>query len=143
MGGRPPPGVSTPPLEYCRGLWLTIHSAKPIASAHFRLILWPLRSRHDELHQFGGARDRLVRRIRQFEQHFVRTRGQSDEDHRFAAGIDSGPGLVIHFIVQGANAWRDSEGSVTKHRQNAQVFGPVLNEYASQGQLFGSWWIDD
>src|SRR5207249_8725744 len=90
---------------------------------------------NDELHQLGGACDRLVRRIRQFEPDLVRTRLQSDEDHRFAARVDGRPRLAIHVVVKVSEAWRYRQGSVAVNRQDAQVFGPVLKEDAPQGQL--------
>jgi len=80
---------------------------------------------------------------RQFESHFVRTWGQSYEDHGFSASIDDGPGLVIHVVVQVSNAWRYLQRSLAEHRKNAQVFGPVLDKHASLGQLFGNRWIND
>ena len=107
------------------------------------LIVRPLGSGHDEFHQLGSAWDRSVQGVRQFKPDFVRTGWQSYKDHGFAAGIDNGPGLVIDVIVQVSNAGRYLQRSFAEHRQNTQVFGPVLDEHASQGQLFGNRWIDD
>src|SRR5208282_6380009 len=101
------------------------------------LLVLRLRTRHGELHQLGSAWDRSMYRIRQFQANFVRTRRQSYEDHGFAAGIDNGPGLVIDVIVQVSNAWRYVQRSFAEHRENAKVFGSILDEYASQSQLFG------
>ena len=99
--------------------------------------------RNGELHQLGGPGDRFVCRVRQFELDLVRTGFQSDEDHRFAARVDGRPRLVIHVVVQVSKTWRYRKGGVPKHRQDAQVFGPVLNEDAPLGQLLGNRWIDD
>jgi hypothetical protein len=49
-----------------------------------------------ELHDLGCTWDRSVDRVRQFKPNFVGTRRKSHEHHRFAAGINNGPGLVIH-----------------------------------------------
>src|ERR1700674_2776699 len=84
-----------------------------------------------------------MRRVRQLQQHLVRTWGQPDEDERLVAGINKRPGLVIDLDVQVPDTWRDGKGSPIEHRENAQVLRPVLDEDASQGQLFGNWRIDD
>src|SRR4030095_11331064 len=91
----------------------------------------------------AGAWNRFVRRIRQFELDLMRTRLQSDEDHRFAARVDGRPRLAIHVVVEVSEAWRYRHGRVAGQRQGAQVFGPVLDEDAPQGQLLGNGWIDD
>src|SRR5258706_6743222 len=99
--------------------------------------------RNRELYDLVGSRDRFVCRIRQFEFDFVRTWFQSDEDDRFTARVDGRPRLVIHVVMQVPKTWRYRKGRVPKHRQDAQVFGPVLDEDAPQGQLLGNAWIDD
>src|SRR5271165_643429 len=100
-------------------------------------------SGNHELHHLAATRDWPVNCVRQFQAQLVRAGRQSHEDHRFSAGIDRGPGLVIHVIVQMAHAWRHFQRSFAEHRYNAQVFRAVLNEYTAQGKLFGDRWIDN
>lgn len=70
-------------------------------------------------------------------------RSESNEDYCFTTGIDSEPGLVIDVVVQVPDARRHFQCSFSVDRQDAQVFGPVLNEYPPQSQLFGNRGIDN
>ena len=81
--------------------------------------------------------------VRQFEAHFVRAGRQSHEDHRLSACIDCRPGLAIHVVVQVANARRHFQRGFAEYWYDAQVFRSVLNEYPTQGQLFGDRGIDN
>jgi len=103
------------------------------------LFLWG----NGELHDLRGPRNRPVRRIRQFEFDGVRTRFQSDEDHRFAACVDDRPRLPVDVVVQVSNARRDRQGGASEHRQDTQVFGSLLDEDTPQRQLLGNGRIDD
>ena len=91
------------------------HSVR-LVSFNSRVQLFLLGSGNRELHHFAATGDRPVNRVRQFEAHFVRAGRQTHEDHRFSAGIDRGPGLVIHEIVQVANAWRHFQRSFAEYR---------------------------
>jgi hypothetical protein len=68
---------------------------------------------------------------------------QSYENDRFSADIDCRPSLVIQVVVQVANAWRHFQRRLTEYRYNAQILRSVLNEYPTQGQLFGNRGIDN
>src|SRR6478672_419035 len=105
--------------------------------------MMPLLLRNRELHDLAGPRDRSVRCVRQFELDLVRTGFQSDEDDRFTARVDGRPRLVIDVVMQVSKTWRYGQGRVTEHRQDAQIFGPVLNEDAALDELLGNRWIDD
>src|SRR5271169_872581 len=102
-----------------------------------------LGSGNRELHHLAAVRDRPVNCVRQFKAHFVWAGREPHKDHRLSACIDCRPGLVIQVVVQVANARRHFQRSLAEHWQNAQVFRPVLNEYPTQGQLFGNRGIDN
>jgi len=85
------------------------------------------RSWNCELDEFCRPLDRFVRGIRQFELDLMRTRCHSDEDQRFAARVDDRPRLAIDEVVKVSNTWRDRQGGVSEHRQDAQVFSTILD----------------
>ena len=101
-----------------------------------------LRGNH-ELHDLRGSSKWPVRCVRQFEFHGVWTRFQSDEDHRSAARVDDGPRLLVDLVVQVSHARRDCQGRTSEHRQDAQVFRSILDEYTPQRQLLGNARIND
>src|SRR5580658_2137976 len=81
-----------------------------------RVQLFLLRSGNYELHDFAATGDRPVNCVRQFEAHFVRAGLQPHEDHRFAAAVDRGPGLVVQEIVQMTHSRRHFQSGFTEHR---------------------------
>jgi hypothetical protein len=78
---------------------------------------------HAESHRF--ASDDFVRRVGQFDQHFVWAWFQADYDHRLTARVDKVPGRVDDGNVDMADAWRDIECGFAEHRDHAQIFSPV------------------
>ena len=95
---------------------------------------------HAESHRFTG--DDFMRRVGQFDQHFVWARFQADYDHRLTARVDKVPGRVVDGNVDMADAWRDIEGGFAEHRDHAQIFSPVLNEDSARSQRFSKGWIE-
>ena len=124
----PPP--SPPPL-------LLLSFPPPPPSPPFPSLLPPpLPPLPCELHDLAGCRDRLVRRVRQFE---LTLCGPGFNPTRTTVSpLVSTSATTGHpRIMQVSKAWRYRQGRVPKHRQDAQVFGPVLNEDAPRANCCG------
>ena len=67
---------------------------------------------HAESHRFAG--DDFMRRVGQFDQHFVWARFQADYDHRLTARVDKVPGRVVDGNMDMADVWRDIEGELCR-----------------------------
>ena len=93
------------------------------------------------MHRF--ADDDFVRGISKFDQYFVLSGFQSDEDNRFTAGIHKVPGRVIDSDVEMTDARRYVEGTDSEHWYHAQILCAVLDEDATLCQRFGKRWIDN
>lgn len=91
----------------------------------------------------GLASEHSVHGVGQLEEDAVLPGGESDEDHRFAARVDEVPARVVDRDVDMTDARGHRERALAKHRQDAQMLGPVLDEDATLGERLGKRRIDD
>src|ERR1700722_3253627 len=82
--------------------------------------------------------DRLVDHpvcwIGKFDQDAMRSRGQALDDQWLAARVHPMPGSVIHGEVEMSDPRRHIERPGPKHRHDAQIFGPILNDDQPAGE---------
>ena len=78
--------------------------------------------------------DHPVRWIGKFDQDAMRSWRPALDNQRLAARVHPMPGPVIHCKVEMPDPWRHIERPWPEHRQDTEIFGPVLNDDQPAGE---------
>src|SRR6266576_5182271 len=88
--------------------------------------------------------ERVVVRVLQFKEHFVRTGGKTHQDDWVTTRICPAPWGIVDRHMKMSDARRDSQSIWAEHGHKVQVLSTILdNRHSPGGERFGQRRIDD